>query len=210
MDITWLGHSCFRIKGSQTTVITDPFPPELGYAVANLVAPVVTVSHQHPDHSYLPSVTPGARVVKGPGEYEISSALIIGLASFHDKEEGRKLGKNTVYAIQLDELSICHLGDLGHVLSSQQVEDIGNVDILMVPVGDVTTINSSEAAQVVRQLEPKVVLPMHYKTPAVKMDLEPIDRFLKEMGVKDTTSRPKLTITKGNLPATTQVILLDY
>jgi L-ascorbate metabolism protein UlaG (beta-lactamase superfamily) len=210
MDITWLGHSCFRIKGSQTTVITDPFPPELGYAAASLTAPVVTVSHQHPDHSYLSSVTPGARVVKGPGEYEISSALIIGLASFHDKEEGRKLGKNTVYAIQLDELSICHLGDLGHVLSSQQVEDIGNVDILMVPVGDVTTINSSEAAQVVRQLEPKVVLPMHYKTPAVKMDLEPIDRFLKEMGVKDTTSRPKLTITKGNLPATTQVILLDY
>jgi L-ascorbate metabolism protein UlaG (beta-lactamase superfamily) len=210
MDITWLGHSSFRIKGSQTTVITDPYSPDLGYAAGKQTAAIVTVSHQHPGHSYVTDVGGEPRVISGPGEYEIANTLIIGLATFHDREDGRQRGKNTIYAIQLDELSICHLGDLGHVLTAQQVEDIGNVDILLVPVGGVSTINATAAAEVVRQLEPRVVVPMHYKTAAISRDLEPVDRFLKEMSVKDTTSRPKLTLTKGNLPATTQVILLDY
>jgi L-ascorbate metabolism protein UlaG (beta-lactamase superfamily) len=210
MDITWLGHSSFRIKGSQTTVITDPYSPDLGYTAGKQTAAIVTVSHRHPGHSYVADVGGEPRVINGPGEYEIANTLIIGLATFHDREDGRQRGKNTVYAIQLDELSICHLGDLGHVLTAQQVEDIGNVDILLVPVGGVSTINATAAAEVVRQLEPRVVVPMHYKTPAISRDLEPVDRFLKEMSVKDTTSRPKLTLTKGNLPATTQVVLLDY
>jgi L-ascorbate metabolism protein UlaG (beta-lactamase superfamily) len=210
MDITWLGHSSFRIKGSQTTVITDPYPPDLGYSFGKQTAAIVTVSHPHPGHSYVTDVAGDPRVIKGPGEYEIANTLIIGLATFHDREDGRQKGKNTIYAIQLDELSICHLGDLGHVLTSQQVEDIGNVDILLVPVGGISTINATLAAEVVRQLEPKVVVPMHFKTPALARELEPVDRFLKEMSVKDTASRPKLTLTRGNLPATTQVILLDY
>ncbi len=210
MDITWLGHSCFRIKGSQTTVITDPYPPDLGYSLGKQTAAIVTVSHQHPGHSFVTEVGGEPRVIKGPGEYEIANTLIIGLATFHDREDGRQKGKNTVYAIQLDELSICHLGDLGHVLTAQQVEDIGNVDILLIPVGGVSTINATLAAEVVRQLEPRVVVPMHFKTPAVSRDLEPVDRFLKEMSVKDTASRPKLTLTKGNLPAATTVFLLDY
>jgi len=107
-------------------------------------------------------------------------------------------------------VAICHLGDLGHVLTTQQVEEIGNVDVLLVPVGGVSTINASMAAEVVRQLEPKIVVPMHYKTEALKRELEPVDRFLKEMGVKDVTSRPKLSVTKANLPVSTQVLLLSY
>ncbi len=210
MEITWLGHSSFRIKGSQTTIITDPYPPDLGYTFGKQSATIVTVSHQHPSHSFLEGIGGEFRVIKGPGEYEIANTLIIGLATFHDKEEGREKGKNTVYAIQLDDMSVCHLGDLGHALTAQQVEDIGNVDILLVPVGGVSTINATVAAEVVRQLEPKAVVPMHFKTPAVHRDLESVDRFLKEMSVKDTTSRPKLTFTKGNLPATTQVFILDY
>jgi len=134
---------------------------------------------------------------------------VIGLATFHDRVEGRQKGKNTVYVIELDELSICHLGDLGHVLTAPQVEEIGNVDVLLVPVGGVSTINATTAAEVVRQLEPKIVVPMHYKTPALTRELEPVDRFLKEMSVKDTSSRPKLVVTRNNLPVSTQVILLD-
>ena len=209
MDITWLGYSCFRIKSSQTTVITDPYPPDLGYTSGKQTANIVTVSHQHPGHSYLEGISGDPKVIKGPGEYEVSNTLVIGLATFHDREEGRQKGKNTVYVIELDELSICHLGDLGHVLTAPQVEEIGNVDVLLVPVGGVSTINATTAAEVVRQLEPKIVVPMHYKTPALTRELEPVDRFLKEMSVKDTSSRPKLVVTRNNLPVSTQVILLD-
>jgi len=210
MDINWLGHSCFRIKGSHATVITDPYSPDLGYSLGKPTARIVTVSHQHPGHSYTQGISGDPKLVTGPGEYEISGVLIIGVATFHDEEGGRKRGRNTVYLIELDEVSICHLGDLGHVLTTQQVEEIGNVDVLLLPVGGVSTINAPMAAEVVRQLEPKAVVPMHYQTPALNRELEPVDRFLKEIGVKEVNSQPKLSCTKSNLPASTQVFLLDY
>jgi L-ascorbate metabolism protein UlaG (beta-lactamase superfamily) len=210
MEITWLGHSSFRLKGSQTTVVTDPYPQDLGYTLGKQTANIVTVSHMHPSHSYVEGVGGEPKIIKSPGEYEISNTLIIGLATFHDREQGTLKGKNTVFVVQIDELSVCHLGDLGHTLTSQQVEDIGNVDVLLVPVGGVSTINATVAAEVVRQLEPRIVIPMHFKTPVVTRDLEPVDRFMKEMSVKDTTSRPKLNVTRTSLPAGTQVILLDY
>ena len=210
MEITWLGHSSFRIKGAQSTIVTDPIPPDIGYSPAKQTARIVTVSHPHPSHSFVETIGGEPRVIKGPGEYEIANTLIIGMATFHDKEEGRQRGKNTVYVIEVDEVSVCHLGDLGHVLTAQQVEEIGNVDVLLVPVGGVSTINATSAAEVVRQIEPKAVVPMHYKTPALTRELETVDRFLQEMGVKDTTPRPKLSFTRNNLPPTTQVFLLEY
>jgi L-ascorbate metabolism protein UlaG (beta-lactamase superfamily) len=210
MEITWLGHACFRLKGSQATVITDPYPPDLGYSLGKQTARVVTVSHQHPGHSYISGIGGEPKVIKGPGEYEIGGILVIGLPTFHDGDGGKQRGKNIVYLIEVDEVAICHLGDLGHVLTTQQVEEIGNVDVLLVPVGGVSTINASMAAEVVRQLEPKIVVPMHYKTEVLKRELEPVDRFLKEMGVKDVTSRPRLSVTKANLPVSTQVLLMNY
>jgi len=149
-------------------------------------------------------------VVDGPGEYEISGVLIIGIATFHDGERGRKRGKNTVYLMEIDEISVCHLGDLGHVLTGEQVEEIDNVDVLLLPVGGVSTINAPMAAEVVRQLEPKAVIPMHYKTPTLNRELEPVERFLKEIGAKEVNSQPKLSLTKSSLPSSTQVFLLDY
>ncbi len=210
MDISWLGHSCFRIKGAHATVITDPYSPDLGYSLGEPTARIVTVSHQHPGHSYVQGVGGEPKVVAGPGEYEISGVLIIGIATFHDGEEGRKRGKNTVYLIEVDGVSVCHLGDLGHVLTTEQVEEMENVDVLLLPVGGVSTIDASMAAEVVRQLEPKVVVPMHYKTEALSRELEPVDRFLKEAGVKDVNSQPKLSFTKPSLPASTHVFLLNY
>ncbi len=210
MDISWLGHSCFRISGRQTTVITDPYPPDLGYSLGKPTAHIVTISHLHPGHAYIQGISGEPRTVTGPGEYEISGVLITGIATFHDQERGEKRGKNTVYLLEVDEVSVCHLGDLGHVLTSGQVEEISNVDVLLLPVGGVSTINAPMAAEVVRQLGPKAVIPMHYKTPALSRELEPVARFLKEIGVKEINSQPKLSVTKSSLPASTQVFLLDY
>ncbi len=210
MDISWLGHSCFRIKGSQATIITDPYPPGLGYSLGNPTASIVTVSHQHPGHSYIKGVGGQPRAVTGPGEYEIGGILIIGVATFHDQERGEKRGKNTIYVMDVDEVSVCHVGDLGHTLSVEQVEAVAEVDVLLLPVGGMSTINAVTAAEVVRQLEPKVVVPMHYKTPALGWELEPVERFLKEMGVPQVNPQPKLSLTKSSLPASSQVFLLSY
>lgn len=210
MDISWLGHSCFRLRSSHVTIITDPYPPDLGYSLGKPTAQIVTVSHQHPGHSYVAGIGGEPKQVTGPGEYEISGVLIIGMATFHDGEGGKKRGKNTVYLIEIDEVAVCHLGDLGHVLTTKQVEEMENVDVLLLPVGGVSTIDAPMAAEVVRQLEPKVVVPMHYKTKVLTRELEPVDRFLKEMGIKEIASQPKLSFTKANLPTTTQVFVLDY
>jgi len=210
MDISWLGHSCFRVRGSHAAVITDPYPPSLGYSLGKPTARIVTVSHQHEGHSYVQGIGDGPRLVTGPGEYEISGVLIIGIATFHDREKGRQRGRNTVYVMEVDEISVCHLGDLGHVLTAEQVEEIDNVDVLLLPVGGVSTIDAPMAAELVRQLEPKVVIPMHYKTQALSWKLEPVERFLKEIGVKEVSPQPKLSVTRSSLPASTQVFLLDY
>ena len=210
MDITWLGHSCFKIRGSQATIITDPYPPDLGYSLGKPDASIVTVSHQHPSHSYVQGIGGGPRLVTSPGEYEISGVLIIGIATFHDAEKGSNRGKNTVYLMEVDGIAVCHLGDLGHVFTAEQVEEIGDVDALLLPVGGVSTIGASMATEVIRQLEPKAVIPMHYKTPAISRELEPVEKFLKEMGVEQLSSQPKLSLTKSNLPASTQIFLLDY
>ena len=205
-----MGHSCFRIRGSQSVIITDPYPPELGYSLGKPTARIVTVSHQHTNHSYTQGVGGDFRVVKGPGEYEISGVLIIGIPTFHDAEKGKVRGKNTVYLMEVDGVSVCHLGDLGHVLTADQVEEIDDVDVLLLPVGGVSTINAAMAAEVIRQIEPKAVIPMHYKTPVLKRELAPVDKFLKEMGMENVGSQPKLSLTKSSLPLSTQVFLLDY
>lgn len=210
MEINWLGHSCFRIKGARATVITDPYSPSSGYSLGKQTARIVTVSHQHPGHSYSSGISGEPRVVKGPGEYEISGVMIIGWPTFHDGEKGKTRGKNTVYLMEIDELSVCHLGDLGHTLTAEQAEELGNIDVLMLPVGGVSTINASGAAEVVRQLEPKIIIPMHYKTLLLKRELDPVDKFLTEMGVKEISPQPKLSVTKANLPLTTQVFVLNY
>ncbi len=210
MEIAWLGHSCFRLKGSRTTVITDPYSPDLGYTLGKTNANVVTVSHQHPGHSNIAAIGGEPKAVTGPGEYEINGVLIIGMPSYHDEDKGEKRGKNTIYLLELDEMTICHLGDLGHALSTSQAEELDNVDILMIPVGGKSTIDAVGASEIVRQLEPKVVIPMHYKTDAIKRELAPVEKFLNEMGTKDIESQSKINFTKSNLPLVTQVYLLDY
>ncbi len=210
VEITWLGHSCFRLKGRRISVITDPYPPDLGYSMGKQTADIVTVSHPHPSHSFSSAIGGPPKISSGPGEYEIGGVLILGVSSFHDNEGGLNKGKNTIYFMEIDEVSVCHLGDLGHVLTTTQTAELDNADVLLLPVGGVSTINAAIAAEVVRQLEPKIVIPMHYKTPVLKRELEPLENFLKEVGVEQVVPQPKLSVTRTNLPETTKVIVLDY
>ena len=210
MEIVWLGHSCFKIRGKEATIVTDPFDRTLGYPVRKLTASIVTLSHHHPQHSFSEGVEGNPRVISRPGEYEIASVFINGIATFHDSDKGEKRGKNTVYLIQLEEVSICHLGDLGHVPTAEQIEQMSDTDILMVPVGGESTIGATAAVETISLLQPRLVIPMHFKTEVVKMDLEPLDRFLKEMGLQEVVSQPKLNVSRSSLPAETNVVVLDY
>jgi L-ascorbate metabolism protein UlaG (beta-lactamase superfamily) len=210
IDITWLGHSCFSIKGKKVTLITDPYDDSIGYSLGSPKAGIVTSSHLHPGHGFISGVGGEPRTIHGPGEYEVSGVFVTGILTFHDAEEGKERGKNTVYLIEMEDVRLCHLGDLGHPLSTSQVEEIGEVDVLMVPVGGVSTIDAGAAAEVVRLLQPGIVIPMHYKTEALRFELDAVDRFLKEMGIKaGQEAQPKLSVTRIGLPEETQVVVLD-
>ena len=211
MEITWLGHSCFRIKGREAVIITDPYDESLGYSLSTPRANILTISHHHPGHSYAAGVRGDPFIVDGPGEYEVQDVLITGISTFHDPERGKERGKNTVYLIEVDGIEVCHLGDLGHVPSAEQVEEMGRVDVLLVPVGGVSTIDAALAAETVRLLEPKLVIPMHFQTQALeKMRLDPLGNFLREMGAKDNPPLPKIVVSGSSLPQGTQAVVLDY
>jgi len=210
VEITYLGRSCFKIRGKQATVVTDPYGSEISSVLGKAAAGIVTVSHDHQNHSATGDIEGNYRLINRPGEYEVAGTLVIGLPTFHDNEKGAKRGKNTVFVMEMDELSLCHLGDLGHPLTDAHIEEIGRVDVLMIPVGGISTIGAASAAALVRQMDPRIVLPMHYRTqdPSCR-DLDPVHNFLHEMGVHEATPQPKLNITKSNMPLLMQVTLLE-
>src|SRR2546429_6894990 len=208
MEISWLGHSCFQVRGKNVTLITDPFPPQSGYSLGKVNAPIVTISHNHAGHNYVQGIGGNPRIVRGPGEYEISDVLITGVASYHDDKHGQNLGRNTIYIIHMDELVICHLGDLGHILQEEQLEEVADADLLLVPIGGQHTINATQAAEVISQVEPHIVIPMHY-SPMIDDAANPLDKFSREMGIEAINPQPKLSITRSALPAETQVVILS-
>lgn len=214
MDITYLGHSSFRIKGKNAVVVTDPFSLEkFGVKFPkHVAADIVTVSHDHPDHNAVRQIEGAPYVISGPGEYEVKGVGVIGTSTFHDEEKGAKRGKNTVYRIEIDGVSIVHLGDLGHTLSSLEVDALDGVDILMIPVGGQYTIDPAAAVSVVSEIEPSIVIPMHFKRPDMSgdtfKDLATLPMFLKEIGKEEVVPQPKLSITKDKIPEQTQVIVL--
>ncbi len=211
MELTWLGHSCFRIKGREATVITDPCPKETGYSIGRQTASIVTVSHDHPAHSYIAAVAGSPRIISGPGEYEVGGVLITGTRTYHDTQAGAERGRNTAFVIEIDGVRVCHLGDIGHVPDQNQIEELSGPDILLVPVGGHTTIDGAAAARTVSLLEPRLVVPMHYRTPALRQDgLDSIERFLKELGIKDTQPEAKITVSRGGLSGEPRTVVLDY
>lgn len=208
MDVTWLGQSCFRLRGKNAAAITDPFPPAIGPKL-RLEGNVVTVSHPHENHSHVASVK-DAYVIEGPGEYEVAGIAVRGLPTYHDAQQGAEHGRNTVYVIELDDVRVCHLGDLGHKLDDRALEAIGNVDVLLVPVGGGATLDGAKAAEVVRQVEPRYVVPMHYGHPSLHTELAPVERFLNEMGVPESEAQNRLSIqASSSSEGETKVVVLE-
>jgi L-ascorbate metabolism protein UlaG (beta-lactamase superfamily) len=209
LDVTWLGHGCFRLRGRSAAVVTDPYPPAIGLKLARMDADLVTVSHDHQNHNFTQVVRDGAYEIHGPGEYEVAGVSVIGVPTFHDADKGATHGRNTVYLIEIDDMRVCHLGDLGHKLDDAEAEAIASPDVLLVPVGGRTAMNAAQAAEVVRQLEPRYVVPMHYAIPGLKLELDTIDRFLKEMGVTTAEAQPKLTVQRSSGDYDTKVVVLE-
>jgi len=216
MEISWLGHSCFVLRGKNVTLITDPFSPQPGqpqgeaHKLGKISAPIVTISHNHPGHNFAEGVQGNPRVVRGPGEYEISDVLITGVPSYHDAKRGAERGRNTIYIIHMDDLVICHLGDLGHILQEEQLEEVADADILLIPISGSNTLSAAQAAEVISQVEPHVVIPMHYRPSTGTGDgPDPLDKFCREMGIEAVNVQPKLTILRSSLPVETQVVILS-
>jgi L-ascorbate metabolism protein UlaG (beta-lactamase superfamily) len=210
LDIDWYGHACFRIREKGVTVVTDPHPEDLGYGRPRIRADVVTVSHPHPGHSAVKGFRGSPRVLSAPGEYEIGGAFITGVSTYHDAAGGSEQGRNVVFLLDFDGLTVCHLGDLGHSLAQELVEALGQVNVLLIPVGGANTLGGVLAAEVVSMIEPNIVVPMHYKTPLVSRELEGVDRFLRAMGAGHVAPQESLRVRAGSLPEDTQVVLLDY
>ncbi|QBD79385.1 lactamase [Ktedonosporobacter rubrisoli] len=211
MEISWLGHSCFLLRGKKVTLVTDPFSPQQGEEsrLSEISASIVTVSHNHSGHNNVAGVGGSPRIVRGPGEYEISDVLITGIASYHDDKRGQEYGRNTIYVIHIDDLTVCHLGDLGHVLREEQLEEVADVDILLLPISGDHTVNVTHAAEIISQVEPRIVIPMHYR-PATTGDVpDPLNKFCREMGIETMNTQSKLVVTRNSLPAETQIVLLS-
>ena len=190
-------------------MVTDPYPPAIGLKLSRMDADVVTVSHEHENHSYTQVVREGAYEIRGPGEYEVAGVSVIGVPTYHDSDKGAKHGRNTVYLIEIDDVRVCHLGDLGHSLDDSEAEPLTSADVLLVPVGGRSAISATQAAEVVRQLEPRYVVPMHYAIPGLKVQLDPIDRFLKEIGLTAGEPQPKLSVQASSGDYETKLVLLE-
>lgn len=213
MEIQYLGHACFKIIGKSLSVITDPFDAKTaGYAPIKQSAEVVTVSHSHYDHNYVQAVQGSPLIFDSPGEYESKGAEFHGILSAHDESGGSERGLNTIFVMEVDNIKICHLGDLGIGLTSEQLEQMDGIDILLIPVGGTYTIDAKEAAEIVSEIEPGIVIPMHFATKEGKVGsgkLEGVDKFLHEMGVTPEV-RERLKITKNDLPEEPEVVVLKY
>lgn len=235
MFIKWYGQSCFQLtvsqgKGEKVNIVIDPFDKEIGLKPPSLKADIVLITHQHPDHNNLESVHPvksaegGASplakqfnrvknnpfVIDSAGEYEIKGIFIEGIPAFHDEKQGKERGEITCWTIEAEEMRICHLGALGQKeLTNEQLEHLGEVDILMVPVGGFSTIDGAAAQEIINQIEPRIILPMHYRIVGISAKLEPVDNFLKAMGQKAIEPLQKLVLKKKDLPEEeTKIILL--
>jgi L-ascorbate metabolism protein UlaG (beta-lactamase superfamily) len=207
-EFRWFGHSCFRIKAREATVLTDPVGRVTGYAMPKQQVDIVTISHDHPGHANLDAVRPEYQLVNGPGEYELHEVFITGIRTYHDDEKGKKLGYNTVYLIEVEGMVICHLGDLGHALSEEQAEAMAGCDVLLVPAGGGSVVDPVRAAEIISQLEPKIVIPMQYATDVGDQTLGPVDAFCKQLGVEMPAPEDKLVLRQSDLGEAMRLVIL--
>jgi L-ascorbate metabolism protein UlaG (beta-lactamase superfamily) len=209
MEITWYGHSCFRmVERGVATIVTDPYYETIGYAPLKLKADIVTVSHDAPGHAAHANVEYG-HLLYTPGEFEIGGVFIMGLATY-DVTKGDTARRNIIYTYAYNGLMVCHLGDLDFVPDQSTVETLGPIDVLLVPVGGGNALNSSQAAEVISLIEPGIVIPMHYHTPASQVSLDGLDKFIKEMGLAHIEPVDSLKVTGSSATEQTQVVVFNY
>jgi len=210
MEISFLGHSSFKLKGKTTTVVTDPFSSVMvGFKFPKTTADIVTVSHQHQDHNCSSAIEGEPFIICAPGEYEVKGVSVFGFPSFHDTKSGAERGENIIFLIEVDGIKVCHLGDLGVLSSAKIMEEIIGADVLLIPVGGVYTIGPKEAVEVVNQLEPKMVIPMHFKSSGKNEELSSVEDFLEQMGAEQTERLDKLSLTKDKVPEEMKVVVLE-
>lgn len=211
MKIKWLGHSCFLLTSNKgTTVLTDPFDNSVGYPMPDVEADIVTTSHQHFDHNNVGIVKGDFVHIGKPGKVMERGIEIHGISTFHDESNGSQRGQNIVFVFNIDEVRVCHCGDLGHVPDDKQLKEIGKVDVLLVPVGGVYTVNYLGASEVVKLLKPPIVIPMHYETEALKFSLDKVDAFLKKAGDGRITGKQEVEIEKDRLDGLAGIMVLQY
>ncbi len=213
MEINWYGHSCFRLsERGMASVVNDPFDHrQVGYEALKLKADIVTISQDSPEYNYLPGVKGDPYVITGPGEYEVGGVFITGTQTNGVSKKNESELRNTLYLIDYNGIAIAHLGNLNRVPSQTEVEALGSIHVALVPVGGGSGLTAAKAAEVISLLEPSIVIPMHYATPLSTIKLDPLSKFLKEMGVADAEILPSLKITSANsLPEETRVVVLDY
>ena len=214
MEITWYGQSCFRLtERGMATVVTDPFDHKaIGYSPLKLKADIVTVSHDAPGHNNTDAVKGTSHVITGPGEFEIGGVFITGVQTDASSKKAKDVARNTLYVFDYDGITVAHLGDLKNVPSQAEVEALGTVNVALVPVGGGGGLNAAKAAEVVSLLEPNLVIPMHYATPDSKIQLDALNKFLKEMGLgaNAVETQAALKVTRSSLPDETKVVTLEY
>ena len=210
MELTWHGLSCFRMRErGMATVVTDPYSPNLGLPPLKLKADLVTVSHDAPGHNFVKGIKGQRLVIQGPGEFEVGNVFVTGITMASQEQRKNGAGPNTLYLFDFDGLTVAHLGDLSYVPSQSQIEDLGTVDVALVPVGGGGALAPGEAAEIISLIEPSIVIPMHYKTGAETVKLGSVSRFLSEMGLSKLQPQPDLKVTKSALSDSTQVLLLE-
>lgn len=210
MELTWYGLSCFRLRSRGLTVVTDPYGPQFGLLLPKLRANVVTVSHEAAGHNHVNAIRSPEHVFDGPGEYEINGVFITGVGTFHKGKVGER-ERNTSFLYEFEDLSVCHLGDLGVLPDREQIEVLSEADVLLLPVGGGDTLDAAKAVEVVTELEPSIVIPMHYSMSGLTLKLDPVDKFLKEMGLPRPDPVTSLRVTRSELEGEeTRVVLLDF
>lgn len=214
MQIKWYGHSCFLFtSNTRVRVLTDPFNEKVGYQLPRVEADIVTTSHEHYDHNNVKIVKGNFTYINQLGKFSQNGVAITGIPTFHDNENGVKKGKNTVYKFTIDGMDLCHCGDLGHVLTKEQVSEIGPVDVLLVPVGGFYSIDATAAAEVVKQLKPQIIIPMHYRTKAFNpsnLAIDGVNKFLTVMGGGKKLERQEIQINQADLEKYAGVVVLEY
>jgi L-ascorbate metabolism protein UlaG (beta-lactamase superfamily) len=214
MDITWYGLSCFRIREGGVTILCDPYDRTVGMQLPKVRADIITISHDKPGHNSAERVAGEPKIIRGPGEYEVKNVFITGATTYHRRRKEVALERNVIFFFEFGDLTVGHLGDLGEIPAQSEIEElnVGEVDVLFVPVGGGDTLDPTRAVEVIGLFEPRLVIPMHFQQPELSAlwanSLEPVDKFLRELGASAPDPQEMLKITKSSLPEETQVALL--